>query len=86
MFFEQIQEKAIHDERIIQIQKANPLDKFALGIKEIIESLMIQRMSENDAIVSRYMDDKDFQKTIFPILAKNIFNNIQTMNSERSNL
>ena len=47
---------------------------------------MIQRMSENDAIVSRYMDDKDFQKTIFPILAKNIFNNIQTMNSERSNL
>ena len=86
LFFEQIQEKAIHDERIIQIQKANPLDRFALGIKEIIESLMIQRMSENDAIVSRYMDDKDFQKTIFPILAKNIFNNIQTMNSERNNM
>lgn len=76
LFFEQIKEKATKDERIIQTAKANPLDKFELGIKAIIESLMMQRMSENDSIVTRYMDDSSFQKTIFPILAKEIYNSV----------
>jgi len=77
LFFEQIKEKACKDERIIQTAKANPLDKFELGIRKIIESLMMQRMAENDGIVTRYMDDADFQKAIFPILAKEIYNAIE---------
>jgi len=76
LFFEQIKERAYKDEHIIQTAKANPLDKFELGIYKIIETLMIQRMSENDKIVTRYMDDADFQKTIFPILAKEIYKSI----------
>ncbi len=42
----------------------------------IIESLMRQRMAENDDIVTRYMDDSSFQKTIFPILAKEIYKSV----------
>ena len=76
LFFEQIKEKAAKDERIIQTAMANPLDKFQLGIKTLIESLMMQRMAENDSIVTRYMDDGNFQKTIFPILAKEIYKSI----------
>lgn len=76
LFFEQIKEKACNDERVIQTARANPLDKFELGIVKIIESLMMQRMAENDRIVTRYMDDTDFQKTIFPILAKEIYKGI----------
>lgn len=76
LFFEQIKEKALKDERVIQTAMANPLDKFKLGIKSVIESLMMQRMSENDGIVTRYMDDTNFQKTIFPILAKEIYKSI----------
>lgn len=30
---------------------------------------MIQRMAENEKIVTRYMDDGEFQRTTFPILA-----------------
>lgn len=52
---------------------ANPLDKFQLGVRKLIEDLMIQRMAENDKIVTRYMDDGEFQRTAFPILAKEIF-------------
>lgn len=76
LFFEQIKEKAAKDERIIQTAKANNLDKFELGIKKILESLMMQRMAENDEIVTRYMDDYEFQKTVFPILAKEIYENV----------
>jgi type I restriction enzyme R subunit len=31
---------------------------------------MIQRLGENDELVTRYMDDPEFQNAAFPILAK----------------
>ena len=73
LFFQQIKEKACKSEQIIQTALANPLDKFELGIRKLIESLMIERMGENDKIVTRYMADQDFQSSAFPILAKEIF-------------
>ena len=76
LFFEQIKEKASKDDKVIQTAKANTLEKFKLGIQDLIKDLMVQRMSDNDGIVTRYMDDPDFQKTIFPILAKEIYNSI----------
>jgi len=76
LFFEQIMEKACGDEQVIQTARANPIDKFELGIRSLIESFMIQRMTENDQIVSRYMDDKEFQNMVFPLLAKDIFETV----------
>ncbi len=76
LFFEQIMEKACGDEQVIKTARANPIDKFELGIRSLIESFMIQRMTENDQIVSRYMDDKEFQNMVFPLLAKDIFETV----------
>lgn len=76
LFFEQIKEKAIKDNKIVQTAEANTLDKFQLGVKKIIENLMIQRMAENDDIVSRYMEDLDFQKTAYAILTEEIYKKI----------
>ncbi len=73
LFFQQIKEKACKSEQVIQTALANPLDKFELGIRKLIEDFMIERMSENDKIVTRYMADKDFQGSAFPILAREIF-------------
>ncbi len=39
----------------------------------LFEELMIERMGENDAIVTRYMADREFQGSAFPILARKIF-------------
>lgn len=75
-FFEQIREKAAKDEKVIQTAHANPLDKFQLGIKELIEGIMIERMAENDELVTKYMSDPKFQDTAFPKLAEAIFESI----------
>ena len=77
LFFAQIKERAVQNDQVIKTALANPLDKFSLGIRKLIEELMIQRMAENDNIVTRYMDDQQFQDTAFPILAKEIFESIQ---------
>ena len=83
LFFEQIKEKAVKDEKVIRTARANPFDKFQMGIRKLIEDLMIQRMADNDRIVTRYMDDHEFQNSAFPILAKEIFESIQTADSQR---
>ena len=58
LFFEQIKEKASKDEKVIQTARANPKDKFKIGIRKLIEDLMIQRLGENDKIVTRYVEDQ----------------------------
>ena len=55
---------------------SNPLEKFELGIKKMMELMMMQRMNENDVIVTKYMDDAEFQKVVLPLLAKEIYTSI----------
>lgn len=76
LFFAQIVERARRNDQIIRTRRANPLDKFALGIRKVIEEMFVQRMADNDKIVTRYMDDAEFQNTAFPVLAKKIFDAI----------
>ncbi len=73
LFFQQIKEKACKNQQVIQTALANPLDKFELGIRKLIEDFMIERMADNDKIVTRYMSEGDFQGSVLPILAKEIF-------------
>ncbi|MCC6345805.1 MAG: hypothetical protein IT388_01310 [Nitrospirales bacterium] len=81
LFFEQIREKATKHEHIISTALANPLDKFRLGIRKLIEELMVQRMADNDKIVTWYMDDQEFQDSAFPLLAKEILDSIRSEES-----
>jgi type I restriction enzyme R subunit len=48
LFFQQIKEKACKSEQVVRTAMANPLDKFELGIRKLIEEMMIERMTEND--------------------------------------
>src|SRR5439155_24992329 len=85
LFFEQIKERAARNEQIIKTARANPqLEKFSLGIRKLIEEMMIQRMGENDKIVTRYMDDQEFQNSAFPILAREILESISRRELEHT--
>lgn len=83
LFFQQIKERACANEQVVQTALANPLDKFALGVKKLLADLMLERMAENDKIVTRYMADKDFRGTAFPILAREIFDAVRAVNPIR---
>jgi type I restriction enzyme R subunit len=73
LFFQQITERARHNQQVIQLRQANPYDKFQLGLRKMIEEFMVQRMSDNDKIVTRYMDDKEFESAAFSVLSKAIY-------------
>lgn len=82
LFFQQIKEKACNSEQVVRTALANPLDKFELGIRKLIEDLMIERMGQNDKIVTRYMADAEFQRSAFPILAREIFEAVRSRSAE----
>ena len=82
LFFQQIKERAVHNRKVVETALANPLDKFELGVRKLIEDLMIERMTENDKIVTRYMGDKDFQSASYPILAREIFEAVRNSSSD----
>ncbi len=77
LFFEQIKAKATANELVIKTANANEFDKFQLGIRKLLEDLFVERMADNDKIVTRYMADPDFQAAAFPHLAKAIYEAIR---------
>ena len=77
LFFEQVKERGVRNEDIRQMALANPYDKFALGIRGLIQGLMLERMADNDAIVTRYMSNREFEETAFSVLAREIFQIVQ---------
>ena len=42
---------------------------------------MVQRLADNDKIVTRYMDDLEFQNVAFPLLARDVFAAIRARES-----
>lgn len=41
--------------------------------EEFVADLMMQRMADNDRIVTRYMDDQEFGNAAFEVLSKAIY-------------
>ncbi|WP_373398384.1 hypothetical protein V8V91_01065 [Algoriphagus halophilus] len=75
-FFDQIIETAIVDEDIIQAAQSNSPDKFTLMFKSILQQLFIERIDQNEDIFARFMEEKDFNKTVTELLAKEAFKKI----------
>ena len=62
------------------------INGFSKNVREIMERFafdqQIERMGENDKIVTRYMADQEFQGSAFPILAKEIFETVRQSESD----
>ena len=73
LLFEQFIEAAKLDEEVVQRAQANPLDNFAVSMRKKIEDLMSDRMDQNEDIVTRYLNDPQFQAVAFKVLVERIY-------------
>jgi type I restriction enzyme, R subunit len=64
LFFDQIVEVAISDVALKQAAAVNPGDKFELVFRNLLETLFVERMDQNEEIFARFMNDKSFQKIV----------------------
>ena len=64
LFFDQIVEAAMLDSAMKQAAVANPGEKFELVFKNLLESLFVERMDQNEEIFARFMNDSVFQSVV----------------------
>jgi type I restriction enzyme R subunit len=62
LFFAQVKEEAKADGDVRQKATANTFDNFSLAMRQKISNLMVERMEQNQTIVTKYLDQKDFQE------------------------
>lgn len=56
----------------------NPEDKSALVFNRVLESLIAERMEQNDEIFARFMNDEGFQKLVGAWLVGEVYRRLQT--------
>ncbi|MFH1112868.1 MAG: DEAD/DEAH box helicase family protein [Pseudomonadota bacterium] len=77
LFFDQIVAVAIEDERLRQAAAVNPKDKFELVFKNLLETLFVERMDQNEEIFSRFMNDAAFQRVVTTGLASDAYRKLR---------
>jgi type I restriction enzyme R subunit len=77
LFFDQIIEQAAADEELRQAAAANPEDKFALLFGNMLQTLFIERMEQNEDIFARYMNEKDFQQMVGEWISKQVYQRLR---------
>ncbi|MEM8534815.1 MAG: type I restriction endonuclease [Chloroflexota bacterium] len=68
LFFEQLIEAATNSDELQQSAEVNSEEKFSLLFNQLLESLFIERMDQNETIFARYMNDTGFQKLVSVLL------------------
>lgn len=77
LFFDQIVEAAMADEALKQAAVVNPEDKFELVFKNLLESLFVERMDQNEELFARFMNDAAFQKIVTGWLASEAYKRLR---------
>lgn len=86
LFFDQIIEAATSDEALQQAAVVNPGDKFELVFKNLLETLFVERMDQNEEIFARFMNDAAFQKVVTGWLASEAYKRLRAKAEGINNL
>ncbi len=76
LFFDQMTETASRMDALKQAAENNPIGKFQLVFKQILESLFIERMDMNEDLFARYMNDPEFQEVVAGWLGQQVYSKI----------
>ena len=78
LFFDQIVEVAVADEGLRRAAAANPGDRFELVFKNLLETLFVERMDQNEEIFVRFMNDYPFQRFVTAWMAGEAYRRLRT--------
>jgi len=77
LFFDQIVEAAISDEALQRAAAVNPGEKFELVFKNLLETLFVERIDQNEEIFAKFMNDQGFQKLVTTWLSTEAYNRLR---------
>jgi type I restriction enzyme R subunit len=77
LFFDQIIEAAIEDGSLREAASVNPEEKFSLLFAGLLETLLIERMEQNEDIFARFMNEGDFKSLVSDWISKKVYARFQ---------
>lgn len=82
LFFDQIVEAAVLDDGMQEAASANSADKFELVFQNLLKSLFVERIDQNEEIFVRYMNDPAFQKAVTEWMANEAYRRLRRQSTE----
>lgn len=73
LFFDQIVEEAVRVEALQQAAEANPVDKFQMVFRQVLQSLFIERMDMNEELFANYMNEPEFREQVAEWLGQQVY-------------
>ncbi len=76
LFFDQIEEEMVLDEKLGLQAQTNTIDNFKYGFEEVFVDKMVERMDQNQDIFNKIMDDKAFAGVVKDYLLKKVYDRL----------
>jgi type I restriction enzyme R subunit len=80
LFFDQIEEELVMDEKLSVQAKSNTMENFEFGFNDMFMDKLIARMEQNQDIFAKMMDDKDFGDIVKMYMLKKVYNRLSRGN------
>ena len=77
LFFDSIKEDAKADPNIKEAAKVNSIENFEYMFSKRLNNFFIDRMEQNEDITAKFMNDKQFKKTVEKYLLKEVYEQIR---------
>jgi len=84
LFFDQIEEEMVMDEKLSIQAKNNSLDNFKYGFEDVFIAKLVDRMDQNQEIFNKIMDDKTFAGVVKDYLLKKVYGRLNQTNTDKS--
>ncbi|MFZ2448019.1 MAG: type I restriction endonuclease [Syntrophobacteraceae bacterium] len=78
LFFDSIKEDAVANPALRQAALANSMENFGYVFMKELQNLFLDRMSQNEDITARYLDDTEFRDSVGRKLLQEVYEQINT--------
>ncbi len=86
LFFDQIEEEMVMDEKLGVQAKTNTIDNFKYGFEDVFIAKLVDRMDQNQDIFNKIMDDKAFAAVVKDYLLKKVYDRLNKDSGDKSEL
>ena len=84
LFFDQIEEEMVMDEKLGVQAKTNTIDNFKYGFEDVFISKLVDRMDQNQDIFNKIMEDKAFAAVVKDYLLKKVYDRLNKDNGDKA--
>ncbi|QKZ12715.1 type I restriction endonuclease subunit R [Spirosoma sp. KUDC1026] len=76
LFFDQIEQELVDDQKLVHQAQNNTIDNFRYGFHDAFIDKLIDRMEQNQEISSRILNDKDFGGTVIDLILEKVYKRV----------